>query len=366
MRIWITLICAVGMVGCLDRPEIRVELDRKVGIREVEGLGSVVVHEGSAQVWGFSDDSLELMGQAPGFTFEVTVFAPVATFTIALNNSMPAAQLLQDDGTADATLVPLAESPYPTRSTWVVPNLPAGTTRFRIVPETTSGAAPFRFAFLSDVQEAQWAVQDIYDVLNQDPSLQFVVGGGDLTHRGYEEEIQFALEQLTHLNVPLFSTSGNHDVGWGEERVWFEYMGRNSFHFVFRGVHFSFVDSAAYTLPTAVYDWLREWLELGHDSVHIFTTHVPPIDPVAARNAAFSSRIEAQKLLALLAEGGVDLTLYGHIHSYYTFTNAGIPAYIAGGGGGPDEKLDGIYRHYLAIDVDPALGVTRVELVRID
>jgi hypothetical protein len=38
-------------------------------------------------------------------------------------------------------------------------------------------------------------------------------------------------------------------------------------------------------------------------------------------------------VLAELAKEGVDIALYGQIHSYYAFANAGIPAYISGGGG---------------------------------
>ena len=366
MRLWLTLFFVMSASGCLNRPETRVDLDLKVGIRELDGVGSVVVAEGGAQVHNLSDTSLVLMGQVPGFSFDINFENPTPRFTITLKNCMPSAELWLTDATGDATALPLADSPYPTERTWVIDNLPAGIAHFSVQAEPGVSGAPFRVAFLSDVQEAVDTVQDIYSVMNQDPSIAFVVGGGDITHRGYAREIEVFLEALTGLNVPMFTTSGNHDVDWGEEHAWFEQMGRNSFHFVFRGVHFSFVDSGGATVPGRVYDWLEGCLRDGRDSVHIFTTHIPPIDPVGTRNASFASRIEAQVLLALLARYGVDLTLYGHIHSYYKFTNAGIPAYIAGGGGGPDEKLDGIGRHYLTIDVDPALGVTGVDLVRID
>ncbi len=60
------------------------------------------------------------------------------------------------------------------------------------------------------------------------------------------------------------------------------------------------------------------------------------------------------------------MTIYGHIHSYYAFSNAGIPAYISGGGGAIPERFDGIGRHYLTVDVDPVSGVIETGLVRID
>jgi hypothetical protein len=79
------------------------------------------------------------------------------------------------------------------------------------------------------------------------------------------------------------------------------------------------------------------------------------------------SRKEAAKLLGMLANGNVDATFYGHLHSYYAYENAGIPAYISGGGGAYPERWDGIGRHFLVVDLDP--GSARVEsvgVVRVD
>jgi Icc-related predicted phosphoesterase len=94
--------------------------------------------------------------------------------------------------------------------------------------------------------------------------------------------------------------------------------------------------------------------------------HIPPLDPVGVRNGAFASRSEASALLARFAEARVDLTLYGHIHSYYSFDNAGIPAFISGGGGALPERFDDIGRHFLLIDVDATRGVTGTRIVRVD
>jgi Icc protein len=94
--------------------------------------------------------------------------------------------------------------------------------------------------------------------------------------------------------------------------------------------------------------------------------HVPPIDPVGVRNGSFASRNEGAKLLKRLADGGVDLTIYGHIHSYYSFENAGIPAYVSGGGGAIPERFDNMGRHFLVVAVEPQVGIQNVEVVRVD
>nr|MBA3456856.1 hypothetical protein [Deltaproteobacteria bacterium] len=49
-------------------------------------------------------------------------------------------------------------------------------------------------------------------------------------------------------------------------------------------------------------------------------------------------------------------TLYGHIHTLVSYENGGIPAYISGGGGAEPLRGDGIDRHFLVIELDPATG----------
>ena len=84
------------------------------------------------------------------------------------------------------------------------------------------------------------------------------------------------------------------------------------------------------------------------------------------RNGSWASRSEAAKLLGRLAEGRVDLTLYGHVHSYYSFDNAGIPAFISGGGGAIPERFDRIGRHVMQFTATPGVGITSREVVRVD
>jgi hypothetical protein len=54
------------------------------------------------------------------------------------------------------------------------------------------------------------------------------------------------------------------------------------------------------------------------------------------------------------------------VHSYYAFSNAGIAAHITGGGGAIPERLDGIGRHFLTVDVDPDTQLFQVGIVRVD
>ena len=112
---------------------------------------------------------------------------------------------------------------------------------------------------------------------------------------------------------------------------------------------------------------LEGWLARAKDRTSIFLTHIPPIDPLGVRYGGFRSTQDGRRLLTRLVEANVDLTLYGHIHTYVKYENAGIPAFISGGGGADPMRWDGIDRHFLVVTIDPTSNATpTVELVRVD
>jgi hypothetical protein len=196
-----------------------------------------------------------------------------AELTLTVDNAMPDAVLEGLTSSGDSVAAVPVIRDRPTQKQWTVTLPPGSDAMIRIHPARADPDTPWRFALLSDIQEAIDRVQDIYSRMNADPSITFVVSAGDLTSQGKVEQLERFQRELEQLGVPYFAT---------------------------------------------------------------------------------------------LAGGHVDLTLYGHIHSYYPFSNAGIPAYISGGGGAIPERFDGIGRHYLTIDVDPARGVLQTAVVRID
>ena len=347
--------------SCLDVASERVRLDEQVGQAAIDGGGRVSVLTGLASVRTVTPGTLVLWGQAPAFEVDLQVPAGApAVWRITVRNALPDA-LLSAPG---LTVTSVVEA-LPTVRTFTV-TLPVGvTTRLRLAPPDADRRGPYRFGVLSDVQEAIDRVGDIHRKINETPNVRFVLGIGDLTQRGYREQLERFQTELEALEVPYFATLGNHELGDGPP-AYHELVGRGSSHFVYRGVHYSLVDSASATIDPEVYDWLDGWLDEGRDAVHIFGMHIPPLDPVGSRNGAFGSRAEAAKLLTRLSEGRVDLTLYGHIHTYFPYSNGGIPAYISGGGGAIPERLDGIGRHFLVVDVNPDVGIEQVGVVRVD
>jgi 3',5'-cyclic AMP phosphodiesterase CpdA len=249
---------------------------------------------------------------------------------------------------------------------WTVTPPPAGgTIQLRIAPADADASGPFRFAVYGDVQEAIDEVQDIYRRMAEDATIQFALIVGDLTQQGSAEQLERFKLELLGLPFPAYATLGNHELG-NREDLFHDHYGRGNASFVFRNVQFTLLDTASATLSPMVYDWLTDWLVEGVDRVHFTFSHIPPLDPSGTRNGAFASRAEANKLLSLLASGNVDTTFYGHLHTFDTFSNAGMPAYISGGGGAIPERLDGIGRHFLTVDVDPDRQLVQVGVVRVD
>jgi 3',5'-cyclic-AMP phosphodiesterase len=353
-------IAAFLALSCLRPTEERAERDLEVGQAEQFGL-SVNVTDGLAAVRSLTDDALVLWGNAPSLQLSLT--SPRArTLKLEIQNCLPEAQLQIESG--DAVISPLEDAGTPTRKRWKLA-LGAGVTRLALSAPDATGKEPFELALLSDIQEAIDEVSDIYDRLNQESGVRFVLGAGDLTSRGTREELERFQTELLRLKVPYFATLGNHELGTHPD-LFHDYFGRGNFQFRFHGVAFTLLDDASASIDPTVYDWLDDWLENARRDVHIVAMHIPPVDPIGVRNGAMANRNEADKLLARLAEGRVDLTLYGHIHSYYSFDNAGIPAFIAGGGGAIPERFDRIGRHFMVFTVDATNGITSQNLIKVD
>lgn len=353
------------LAGCSLRPaEDHADLDRTVGEASLDGTTWREV-DGLAAVRSLEPGEVALWGAAPVLHIEVALApdAPTA-WTLEVANAMP-----------DAVLALACEPASPCASTpidgdqvnvkrWDLALPPGGAAELLIAPPDADDPTPFRFAVVGDFQDGSDA-EDILRRIDQDPSIRFMMGLGDIVQDGTREELLEFQQLLDVVDVPLYTTVGNHDI-FRDPEPWHDIFGPFSSFFVFKGVFFTLVDSSTSTIDPDVYDVLERQLALGRDDVHVFGTHVPPLDPVGVRSFSFRSRAEAAKLLNLLAEGRVDAAFYGHLHTYEAYETGGVPAYIAAGGTEEDIRLDGIDRFYLTVDVAPGARIEQVGLVRID
>jgi 3',5'-cyclic-AMP phosphodiesterase len=367
------VLCAAALVAslgvapsCVHVARSRAEADLEVGRGTAEALDVVMV-EGLACVRSLASGALTLRAQAPSVRGRITVKDGAPTLVVTVDNVSADARLSARG--PDGAPLPSANE-APTRRKQIVRRVtvpPSGVIDLEVSAPDAADRGPFEIAVLADVQEAIARVGEVYARINEHTALRFALFTGDLTRQGGRAELDEFERREQELDVPLYATLGNHELG--ADRVYFQEMyGRGSYSFVHRGVRFTMLDSASATIDPLVYGWLDGWLEQGRDATHVVAMHIAPFDPVGLRNGSFASRAEAAMLVSRLARGRVDLTLYGHVHSFYAFANGGIPAYISGGGGAIPERMDGIGRNFLVVELEaagPSAARPEVTMVRV-
>jgi len=349
------------VMACTRPSEERAIEELGVGRASISGA-SIEVADGLAAVRTLADHQLELWCGAPALVFSLSIDAGAAgEWTIVARNSLPDSNL-----TIGSDVYTREPGDRSTVATFRL-SLAAGTHSVRIAPPDADRAEPFRVAAMADIQTALPEVDDVFEAISGVPDARFVIAMGDLTERGTIEEYELFERQLVTLEIPFYTTLGNHEL-WGPADRFYSRFGRASFHFDFKGAAFTFADTGDAGIDPLVEQWLDGWIAQSIDQPHVFLSHFPPIDPVGARYGGFRSSRDGHRLLARLAEGNVDLTLYGHLHTFIEFENAGIPAFISGGGGADPMLGDGIDRHFLVIDVDAATGrpIQNVAVQRVD
>jgi Icc protein len=353
LSVWMLVL----LVCCLLPADERVELDRTVGRAQVSGL-QVQVVDGLASVRSVAPDHVVLWAQAPLLELTLTRTGPSAALRLDVLNCIANSELTGASGV-------VAAQPVDGRLASCRFDLTVeGSQTLQLAPPDAQLEEPYSFAVLSDVQSAIGRVHQIFERMNEDPSLRFVVSTGDLVDTGVRDELERFQRELERLQIPFYSTVGNHEMA-ADAHVWHELFGPFNPHFRFKGVSFSLLDSGNATIDPHVYGWLDDWLGAAREGVHVVLTHIPPLDPVGLRGGSFRSRKEGAKLMQKLADGRADVLFLGHIHSYYAFSIAGVSTYISGGGGAIEERLDGIQRHYLKVHTTPT-RIDDVALVRID
>jgi 3',5'-cyclic-AMP phosphodiesterase len=340
------------VAGCTRPGESRALAELDVGTAALRDA-TVTATGGLAAIRELSDRRIELWSQTPDLELTLALTDTAAgAWTIVARNT-PVDAVLAENGRVHAR----QPDGFPTVATFAL-TLPAGSHVLRIAPPDADRLEPYRVAAMADIQTALPIVDDVFRAISAVPGLRFVVAMGDITERGETEEYDLFERQLQTLTLPFYTTLGNHEL-WAPHEQFFGRYGRASFQFGFKGAAFTFVDSGDAGLDPLVERWLDGWLAGARDRAHVFLTHIPPLDPFGGRYGSFRSAADARRLLARLVEGNVDLTLYGHLHTYIAYENAGIPAYISGGGGALPMTWDGIDRHFLVLVIDPASGEIR-------
>ncbi|MBX7116179.1 MAG: metallophosphoesterase [Myxococcaceae bacterium] len=350
-----------ALTGCGINPALRAERDQTIGVLETAGY-ALHATDGLLHVVGSTDSSVLL--RASCLEIELTLERRAAAqVELQITNIPPGFALVGPPGvlTADGSAkVGTEVADMPLTARWTVT---WGGRESVVLRTPDSAARDFTFLAFGDIQNGIVRFDDVIDKVNAERDADFILMLGDLTDRSTVSEYDAVDRAYAKIRFPILATPGNHDVFVDQEYQ--RRFGRVSYSCPHKGARFTSIDSSAAYLAPQTFDAYAQWLEQGKEQTHVVFSHIPATDFSGLRAGQWNSRREAHRFLAASNAGNVDLLLFGHIHSYDSYSLAGIRTYISGGCGAYEEELDGIGRHYLKVKVSPG-AVPSVEVVRVD
>jgi hypothetical protein len=220
------LLSALLVNGCLHPAQGRFTRDQTVGLAQSAELEVAVAdHAAAVRFLGTASDqlTLTLWAGTPSLAFDLKNPASTAVrLTLRVQNTFADAAL-----TADGADVAGVRGDTATERVFSVAIAAGATAHCTLTPPDAAATAAFRFAVLSDIQEAIDKVEDLYRAIDLDPQIRFVVGAGDMTSNGTEEQLVVFQQKMAALQVPYFVTLGNHDIAIAA-LPWYDHFGKVS------------------------------------------------------------------------------------------------------------------------------------------
>ena len=221
--------------------------------------------------------------------------------------------------------------------------------------------ADFTFVVLGDSRENDSVFQKTLALAKTYNPL-FILHGGDYSNKGSDKETDHFLEMINGIvpEVPFFVVMGNHE----NRKVFAKRIG--PFNFSLDSARLKLkviaVDNATYVLKNSERDYLKRQLAARRESTFV-TMHIPP---KTERWSWHTFSDGAEELVDALAQNGVKLAFYFHVHLYDEDVIKGVPSIITGGAGAPLTGLgfpgEPVY-HIVVVRVKD--GTVTTEMVRV-
>ncbi|TDB60107.1 metallophosphoesterase [Arundinibacter roseus] len=186
-----------------------------------------------------------------------------------------------------------------------------------------------RFILMGDSQRFYDELADFVESANQQRDISFVLHAGDISDFGLTQEFKWVHEIMQDLRVPYLTVLGNHDLIANASTAYRKMYGDFNYSFEFGTNKFIFINtnSREFNFDGTVPDlpWLKQELANNPLQNNAFViAHIPPFD------ADFDPKLEKEYAEILAADPHVNLTLYGHQHTFRngTFYNDGVEYYL--------------------------------------
>lgn len=183
----------------------------------------------------------------------------------------------------------------------------------QIQARSSQSFEPFVIGVFGDTHTYYDDFVDQVKHFNSIDTLDFVVHMGDITLSGIYREFLWYSEIVSDLKHPLITLIGNHDFLSNGEYMYREMFGPFNFTIVYNDCLFVFFEDIIWEkdVKDPDFDWLEEQLKNSGDFRYRFVfSHIPPWSGEFSKGNEFYFNM-------LLDKYDVDLSVHGHMHSYY-------------------------------------------------
>jgi predicted phosphodiesterase len=155
-----------------------------------------------------------------------------------------------------------------------------------------------------------------------DDDVKFVVVNGDITQGGHFMDISKFLEIARSLGVPCYPVAGNHDIYFGNWRIWKEYIGSTAYRIDGGSATLFILDSANAFFGADQIKWLERGLKTATGRVFVFS-HVNLFVESPVDEQQFTDIRERARITSLLT-GRCDAMFTGHVHKRIIRETGGV------------------------------------------
>jgi len=154
-------------------------------------------------------------------------------------------------------------------------------------------------------------LEKLKDVLENDRDIKFVVFNGDITQNGKRNNIEKFIQIAGTLDVPCYPVIGNHDIFFGNWKVWEELIGSTCYRINCGKTSLLILDSANEYFGAKQLDWLESELKNVKGQVFVFShTNIFLDTPLRTEHSDIRERARFISLL----KGRCDVIFTGHSH----------------------------------------------------
>jgi len=167
-----------------------------------------------------------------------------------------------------------------------------------------------------------WGLEKLKDVIKSDNEIKFAVFTGDISQDGDRKNIEKFIQIAGTLDVPCYPVIGNHDLFFGNWKVWEELIGSTCYRINCGSATLLILDSANSYFGTKQLDWLEDELKKAEGRVFVFS-HVNIFVEYPVELIPLTDIRERAKFISIL-KGRCDMIFTGHSHFRHVKEIGGI------------------------------------------